>query len=68
MIAKTPKPPYYSVIFTSIRTNIEVGYLEMAEEMEKLVDTQPGFLGYESAREKIGITVSYWSNLAHLEK
>ena len=63
MIAKTPKPPYYAVIFTSIRSNAEEGYLEMAEEMEKLVEKQSGFLGYESAREHIGITVSYWKDL-----
>ncbi len=63
MIAKTPQPPYYAVIFTSIRTAIENSYSEMAAEMEKLVETQPGFLGYESARENIGITVSYWKDL-----
>ena len=60
MIAKTPEPPYYAVIFTSIRTPGDNGYSEMAEEMEKSVINQPGFLGYESAREGLGITVSYW--------
>jgi heme-degrading monooxygenase HmoA len=67
MIAKTPQPPYYAVIFTSARTNIENGYKEMATEMENLVKLQPGFLGFESARENIGITVSYWKDLESIK-
>jgi heme-degrading monooxygenase HmoA len=66
-LAKTPQPPYYAVIFTSTRTNIENGYAEMASEMEKLVKIQPGFLGFESARENIGITVSYWKDLESIK-
>ena len=31
--------------------------------MEELARTQLGFLGMESARDEIGITVSYWENL-----
>ncbi|WP_133406744.1 antibiotic biosynthesis monooxygenase family protein [Parashewanella tropica] len=63
LISNTPKPPYYAVIFTSLRTNIEDGYGEMANEMMALAAIQPGFLGVESARESIGITVSYWESL-----
>lgn len=63
MIAKTPKPPYYAVIFTSERTNGDNGYSQMSLEMEKLVKNQPGFLGLESARNDLGITVSYWKDL-----
>jgi len=63
MIAKTPNPPYYAVIFTSIRTEGDNGYAQMSAEMEKLVETQPSFLGYESVRKEIGITVSYWKDL-----
>ena len=54
--------PYYAVIFTSIRTNDENGYNEMAVNMAKLAAEQPGFLGVESARNEIGITVSYWES------
>ena len=57
------KPPYYAVIFTSVRTEIEEGYDEMADLMVKLAREQEGFLGVESARNQIGITVSYWRNL-----
>ena len=55
--------PYYAVIFTSKRNEDNQGYSEMAHQMEKLAKQQPGFLGIESAREQIGITVSYWQSL-----
>lgn len=63
MIAQTPQPPYYAVIFTSGRTDITEGYSEMAGKMVELAQQQPGYLGHESAREGIGITVSYWESL-----
>ncbi|MEJ0002437.1 MAG: antibiotic biosynthesis monooxygenase [Pararobbsia sp.] len=62
-IAKTPPPPYYAVIFTSLRTADENGYDGMAEEMMTAAARQPDFLGMESAREVLGITVSYWDSL-----
>ena len=54
---------YYAVIFTSIKTEVEVGYAEMAIKMVELAKAQPGFIGMESARSEIGITVSYWESL-----
>ena len=63
MFANTPAPPYYAVIFTSIRTNGDNGYNETADKMVELAALQPGFLGLESARNELGITVSYWQNL-----
>ena len=63
LIANTPKPPYYAVIFTSHRTPDDNGYGEIALRMEELAAQQPGFLGVEAAREELGITVSYWSSL-----
>ena len=68
MIARTPKPPYYAVIFSSIRTEGDKGYSEMADKMVKLAKQQDGFLGVESAREDIGLTVSYWGDLNAIEK
>lgn len=62
-IARTPAPPYYAVVFTSLRTEGDLGYGRMADTMEKLAATQPGFLGIESARDGLGITVSYWESL-----
>lgn len=62
MIAKTPQPPYYAVIFTSLKKD-EKGYAQMAEKMEQLARSQQGYLGFESAREETGISVSYWKDL-----
>ena len=62
-IAKTPAAPYYAVIFTSTRTEVDRGYENMADAMVKAAAEQPGFLGVESAREEVGITVSYWDSL-----
>ncbi|MHB0777481.1 antibiotic biosynthesis monooxygenase family protein [Halomonas sp. WWR20] len=67
-IATTPEPPYYAVIFSSHRTEGDQGYAAMAERMVELAATQPGFLGLESAREELGITVSYWESLEAIRK
>jgi heme-degrading monooxygenase HmoA len=60
--ALTPKPPYYAVIFTSVRTDKDGGYTEMAQQILALASTQAGFLGFESARENLGISISYWKS------
>jgi heme-degrading monooxygenase HmoA len=62
-IANTPKPPYYAVIFTSIRTEGDNGYAEAAAHILEIARQQPGFLGYEAARVDIGVSVSYWESL-----
>ncbi|GAB3246295.1 antibiotic biosynthesis monooxygenase family protein [Chitinimonas naiadis] len=66
MIANTPTPPYYAVIFTSLRTDMDTGYAEAAERMLARAAQQPGYLGVESARgaDGLGITVSYWESEA----
>jgi heme-degrading monooxygenase HmoA len=64
MIASTPEPPYVAVIFTSLRTEGDAGYGAMAARMEELAADQPGYLGIESARDGLGITVSYWATEA----
>jgi len=60
--ARTPEPPYYAVIFTSLRTAGDRGYDAMARRMAELGSRQDGFLGMESVRgaDGVGITVSYW--------
>ena len=63
MIVDNLKPPYYAVIFTTIVEDNLKGYLEAAERMEELAKQQKGFLGIESARNVLGITVSYWETL-----
>lgn len=68
MIASTPAPPYYAVIFSSVRREGDHGYEEMAQKMYDLASAQEGFLGFESARNEIGITVSYWRDLESIEQ
>lgn len=63
--ATTPRPPYFAVVFTSLRTAADAdGYAATAERMVELAQRQPGFLGIESARsaDGLGITVSYWKS------
>jgi heme-degrading monooxygenase HmoA len=62
--ARTPEPPYYAVIFTSTRTDVDDGYGAMSDKMVEMASGQPGFLGVESARgtDGLGITVSYWES------
>jgi len=67
MIATTPKPPYYAVIFTSIKTDDDKGYTKMSDKMIELAKQQAGFLGIESARDELGITVSYWNSLKAIQ-
>jgi len=68
MIANTHEPPYYAVLFTSIKTGADQDYTRMAERMTELAQKQDGFLGVESARNEIGITVSYWRDLESIKK
>lgn len=60
-IVKTPEPPYYAVIFTTIRTgNEEEEYQELNSELISLAENIEGYLGIESSA---GLSVSYWSSL-----
>ncbi len=55
--------PYYAVIFTNTRTQEDNGYADTALLMEKLARQQKGFLDFETAREVLGISISYWDSL-----
>lgn len=68
MLAETPRPPYFAVIFTSIRTEGDNGYALMSDKMLVLARMQEGFLGYESARDETGITISYWRDLESIQR
>lgn len=69
IITKTPTPPYYAVIFTSKRTNGDNGYAAIADEVVKLAEQQPGFLGADSVRhcDAVNITVSYWDSFESIQ-
>lgn len=68
MIAKTPKPPYYSVIFTSTNREKDDEYAVTADRMVELAEQQSGFLGFESCSGELNITVSYWHDLASIKQ
>ena len=67
-IADTPEPPYYAVIFSSLHGGDTEGYAETAARMVELAASQPGYLGHESVREELGITVSYWKDLESIKR
>jgi heme-degrading monooxygenase HmoA len=68
LIAQTPEPPYFAVIFTSRRNEppegADDGYEAAAARMIELAKGRPGFLGVDSARSQVGITVCYWTDEA----
>lgn len=62
------EPPYYAVIFTSTLNPDAKGYDAMAKTMVELAKEQPGFLGIDSVRNGLGITISYWKTLADIQQ
>ena len=64
-ISKTPKPPYYAVIFTSINADVDhAEHTEMYHRMVELAATSDGFLGIEPARntDGSGVAAIYWKD------
>ncbi|MGI5456158.1 antibiotic biosynthesis monooxygenase family protein [Streptomyces sp. CA-249302] len=66
------EPPYYAVVFTSVRSEAEGddGYDRAAERLGELVKDIPGFLGEDAARTPggLGVTVAYFRDLAGIEE
>ncbi|MCV3765329.1 antibiotic biosynthesis monooxygenase family protein [Rhizobium sp. TRM95796] len=62
--AALPEPPYFVVIFSSLRRHGDDGYAAMAEHMVELAARQPGYLGVESVRgaDGFGVTNSFWKD------
>lgn len=65
---RTPDPPYYAVIFASVRSGTDAGYAEANARMMELAQGMDGFLGVDSAPGAVGLTVSYWRDLAAIAK
>lgn len=63
--ANLPDPPYYVVVFSSLKSTNDTGYSTIAKRMEELAKAAPGFLGVESARraDGFGITAAYFDSL-----
>jgi heme-degrading monooxygenase HmoA len=60
--ATSLEPPYHACVFVDTRAPGDDGLAARAEEMVKLAEAQPGFLGLDSVRDADGlaILVSYW--------
>jgi heme-degrading monooxygenase HmoA len=63
--------PYYVVIFTSNLSQqaqkVQPNYAEVAKKMLEIAKKEDGFLGMDSARSELGITVSYWTTLEAIQ-
>ena len=70
MFAKTPKPPYFTVVFTSQRTRVEEGYTEMNDSLWNDAQKLGGFLGSESLRNEdgFGVTVLYFKDMETIQE
>jgi hypothetical protein len=53
-ISKTPKPPYYAVVFTSINANVDhTEHVEMYGRLVQRASTYDGYLGIEAAHSPL---------------
>ena len=65
-VSRTPKPPYYAAIFTSINAGVDhTEHYSTTDRMLELASQYDGFLGIEPARNQdgTGVAVSYWRDL-----
>jgi heme-degrading monooxygenase HmoA len=62
-ISRTPRPPYFAAIFTSINADVDhTGHLEMYHHILAIAQTYDGFLGIEPAPnpDGTGVAAVYW--------
>jgi heme-degrading monooxygenase HmoA len=69
-IAKTPRPPFDAVVFTSINADVDhTEHAAMYHRMLEIARTYDGFLGIEGARSQdgSGVAVVYWKDQASIQ-
>ena len=69
-ISKTPRPPYFAVIFTSVNADVDhTEHVQMSARLEERAATFQGFLGMEAARNSdgTGVAAVYWTDLASID-
>ena len=54
--------PYFAVIFTSTRHKLDEEYEGLDDILIEIAKKSGGFLGMDSARSELGISVSYWES------
>ena len=58
-VARTPKPPYYAVVFTSVNADVDhTEHAAMYLRLVELASTYDGYLGIEPARNTNGTGVA----------
>lgn len=64
LMASTPNPPYYAVIFSSQRKDHIPEHDLMSNRMLQLAQKQKGFLGIEKVSDPNGfdLMISYWDS------
>ncbi len=67
MIADTPPPPYYAVIFTSIRSDDPEDTPRWPSHVHDGRSTARLF-GDRISPEEVGITVSYWKDMKSIQQ
>ncbi len=56
-------PPYVAVIFSSKKKVYDPEFSTVADYLDELVTSQPGYLGHETVGDDPSITVSYWRDM-----
>ncbi len=67
MIVSTPEAPYYAVIFTSYANEVTEEYIETDKLVYEEACKIEGFIGMESVRQEMGISISYWVDLESIQ-
>lgn len=60
--------PYYAVIFTSILSETDEEYQGLDNKLIELAKESGGYLGMDSARSGLGISISYWQSIEDIQK
>ena len=69
-ISRTPTPPYYTVVFTSINADVDhTEHVEMFGRLVQHASTYDGYLGIEAARNNdgAGVAAVCWKDLDSIE-
>ncbi len=64
-ISRTPEPPYYAVVFTSINADVDhTEHSEMFRRLAARARDYEGYLGIEAARntDGTGVAAVYWKD------
>lgn len=64
----TPKTPYFALILTCRVDMMHVGFEIMLDKLDAIASHQSGFIGVEKNYGEIDVHISYWRDMASIEK